>query len=345
LIAAVFAAVLASGAGLRADDTVTLKDGSSLQGQVMEETDAQVVLMDHGVQRTLDRSLVARVDFNTSPSSDSGAPAAAPAPDSPAGAGDAVPPSGAGEPAGFDATGSGPQQPTQEQMDYANGISDYYQVDPDQVWGFEEQGIPVEELPVVFYVARRAQCAPGLVADMRLQGMSWADICMHFGLGPGIFYWNDVFAVDLGGPYDGVYWGFHRHRRDYWRWDVLALSDGDIINCVNLRFSTAYWHRTPYEVAQWRIGGHHYYWGGYSRGRGRFRQGGLRVRVGVGYGGPGGHGGYGVHGGAYAGNHGSYAVHGHNGHVRNGGGHGGHGGGGHASGGSSSHDSQKWNHN
>ncbi|HTB23149.1 MAG TPA: hypothetical protein VK914_10635 [bacterium] len=340
LIAAAVAAVLGLGAGLRADDTVTLKDGSSLQGQVMEETDAQVVLMDHGVQRTLDRSLVAKVDFNTSPSSDAapaGAAAAAgnnvpqaqPAANLAEG-GDSVPPSGSVDAsASVDEGGGEPPAPTQDQMDYANGVSDYYQVAPDQVWGFEQQGIPMEELPVVFYVARRAQCAPGLVVDMRMQGMSWAAICMHFGLGPGIFYWHDVFAVDLGGPYDGIYWGFRRHPHRFWRWNVIALSDADIINCVNLRFSTAYWHCAPYQVAQWRIGGHPWFWGGYSRGY--FHRGGVHVRIGAGYG---GHGGYGhVHGG-YGHGHGGY-------------GGGGYGGGGHEhnNGGGPSHDDHQWNHN
>ena len=266
--AAVFASAMSLAFLLRADDTVLLNDGSVLKGQIMEETTDHVVLMDHGIQRTLQRSLVAKISFNTDPS----AVSSSAGPDD---GGGTVPEASSGYvPLSDEGGNTVPAAPTQEQQDYATGVSNYYQIPPDQVWGFEQQGVPYEELPVVFYVARRAQCAPGEVVSMRLSGMSWSDICMHFALGPGIFYWRGVSAVNLGGPYSGIYFRFGRYQRQSWDWNVLALSDADIINCVNLRFSTAYWQQTPFQVAQWRGMGHPYFWGGYGRGRSGIRLGG-----------------------------------------------------------------------
>lgn len=68
-VVAAFAAVLSLGILLRAEDTVVLDDGSVLKGQVIEESSAQVVLMGQGIQRTFDRSLVAKVEYDTTPTS------------------------------------------------------------------------------------------------------------------------------------------------------------------------------------------------------------------------------------------------------------------------------------
>jgi hypothetical protein len=368
---AVFAAVLSLGGLLRADDTVILTDGTVLHGQVMEESSDQVVLSDNGVQRTLQRGLVAKVEFDTGPSASSPAPddssagntvpsaPAASAPDSsagpvPGGDGDTVPSAPSGEVAEpADGGNTVPALPTQDQQDYLDGISAYYQAPPDQVWGFVQQGIPYQELPVVFYVASRAQCDPALVVNLRLQGMSWGDICMHFGLGPGIFYWRSLWGMDLGGPYEGIYLGFRRYPHRLWRWNVLALSDAEIIDCVNMRFSTAYWGCTPFEVAQWRGFGHPYFWGGFYVhghffGRGRVWSGGGHSAYryyghGHYYGGHGGYGGGGFHGGfsVHGGGGGGGWNHGGGGWSHGGGGGGGggwnHGGGGGGGG--------QWNHN
>lgn len=310
---AVFAAILSVGALLRADDTVILTDGTVLQGQVMQETSDEVVLSDHGVQRTLQRGLVAKVEFNTSPASSDSSPATDSAP---ADGGDTVPSAPSGEVAApSDGGDTVPALPTQDQTDYVDGVSAYYDAPSDQVWDFEQQGIPYEELPVVFYVASRAQCDPAEVVGLRLQGRSWADICRYLGLGPGIFYWRGFFSVDLGGPYSEIYFGFRRYPRDLWNWDVLSLSDSDIINCVNMRFSTAYWRCTPYEVAHWRVYGHPYFWGGFYVhgsfiGTGRV-WGGYHGHGGYAYYGASNHGGYGVHSGyGSPGYHAGYNVHG-----------------------------------
>jgi len=261
--------------------------------------------------------------------------------------GDNVPSAPSGEAAApMDGGDTVPALPTQDEQDYLDGVSAYYQAPPDEVLGFEQQGIPYEELPVVFYVASRAQCDPGLVANLRLQGMSWADICMHFGLSPRIFYWRGLFSVDLGGPYSDIYLGFRRYPRSLWSWNLLAFSDADIINCVNMRFSTAYWRCTPFEVARWRGFGHPYFWGGFYVhgrffGRGRVWNGGGHSA----YGYYGGHGRYRVHGGnGWHGDHGGGAYH--DGYDVHGGGgnHGGGGGWSHGGGGGGGGGGH-WNHN
>ncbi|MGH7442278.1 MAG: hypothetical protein ACREKE_06345 [bacterium] len=284
------AAILALGGLLKAEDTVVLTDGTVIMGRVMEETTGHVVIMDQGVQRTLRRSLVSKVEFDTSPDPSVSNSADPSATDASQQSGDTVPSAPQAEdqegsqgpstdaqdedapPEDASQGGAGnvvPDQADQDQQQYAAGVSGYYSVPEDEVWGYELQGIGYEELPVVFYVARRAQCAPGLVVSLRLSGMSWQAICMHFGLDPGIFYWHSLFATDLGGPYGDIYMGFHRHPHRFWTWSELGLSDAQIVDCVNLRFQTAWWHCRPYDVVRWRRMGHPFFWAGYG-GRGHF---------------------------------------------------------------------------
>ncbi len=269
--AAVLAALLTlAGGALRAEDTVVLNDGSVIMGQVLQETPDQVVVLDEGVRRVLDRGVVSQIEFDTSPNVGSpyqGGP----------GQGDGVYEAGGVPPSG-DIAGPAPDE---DEQDYVAGVAGFYGVPEDEVWGFEEQGIPYQQLPVVFYVANRAGCAPGLVASLRLSGMSWGAICTNFGLGPGIFYWPNLFSANLGGPYGSIYVGFHGYPRDEWNWNSLNWNDDQIVDCVNLRFETGWWHLRPAEVARWRRLGHPFYWHGYGYRRpGAFHRPGFAARRG-----------------------------------------------------------------
>jgi hypothetical protein len=186
--------------------------------------------------------LVAGVDFNAHININvpvPAAPAPEPAPQ------DAAPDQG---PPPADDANVVPQMPPQEQQDYALGVSDYYQKPPETIWAYEDQGIRPDELPVVFHLANAAAVNPDQVVSLRIQGLSWQEVAVTLGLSPAVFYWNDVFAVDLGGRYSGMYFRFHHYPRQRWVWDNFAMGDDDIIDLVNLRFTSVYWHRPYREI-------------------------------------------------------------------------------------------------
>ena len=76
-------------------------------------------------------------------------------------------------------------------------VGNYYQVPEREVTAVQQvvqqQALPPEEVPVVFYVAERARVGPAVVVDLRRRGLSWADIAFHFRLDPDIYYFH-------GGP-------------------------------------------------------------------------------------------------------------------------------------------------
>lgn len=128
-------------------------------------------------------------------------------------------------------------------------IGSYYQAPPAQVTVCQQQHIPDEEQPVVFFVARQVHVAPGVIINLRAGGMPWVDIFRRYHLSPRVLY------VPIHGRAVGPYAGYYAYYRGHGR---VRLMDADIVNMVNLRFATEYYHRTPEEVMSMRAGGRSY---------------------------------------------------------------------------------------
>lgn len=215
-------------------DSVVLSDGTRLMGTVTEDTDAHIVIDDHGVVRTLSRSRVLKVNYN-----DADAPL------------HEVDDSSAGSGTADNASAGAPDLQAGDDpalTDYCNGIADHYQVPVYQVVSVQQQ-VPVDEVPVVFELAARAHQAPSMVLGLRLGGLSWGAVSLRLGLGNDAFY-VDGGSVVIGTPYAHLYTGFWGLPRA--RWAGLRLSDADIINCVNFRFVSGYYHRPLAEVVKVR---------------------------------------------------------------------------------------------
>jgi hypothetical protein len=110
-------------------------------------------------------------------------------------------------------------------------VGNYYQVPEREVVVVQQQALPPEEVPVVFYVAQRARVAPAVVIDLRRRGLSWTDIAFHFRLDPDIYYFP-------GGPPYGKAHGY---------WKKHPPRDAQVIDAVNVHFLSDY-HRVPPDV-------------------------------------------------------------------------------------------------
>jgi hypothetical protein len=128
-------------------------------------------------------------------------------------------------------------------------IGDYYHVPESRVvYVRDHYRVHDEELPVLFFLASRAQVDPRLIIDLRMRNrMSWLDITFHFGLTPEIYY---VPVKRVGPPYGNAYGHYKRHKNNYSR---VVLADNDVVNLVNLRFMSDY-HNVAPEVIMDRRG-------------------------------------------------------------------------------------------
>jgi len=129
-------------------------------------------------------------------------------------------------------------------------IGNYYNAPPAQVTVCQQQHIPDEEQPVVFFVAQRVHVAPGVIINLRAGGVSWVEIFRRYRLSPRVLY-VPISGSIVGTPYAGFYAYYRGGRR-------VRLIDADIINMVNLRFASEYYHRPPEEIIRLKAGGHDY---------------------------------------------------------------------------------------
>jgi hypothetical protein len=131
-------------------------------------------------------------------------------------------------------------------------IGEYYRVPEREVVVVHERGIDEEELPVVFFLAQRARVRPEVIVDLRLRGMNWMDITLHYGLNPDIYY-VPVKVVRKGPPYGNAYGYYKKHKKKDWK--KIRLSDADIVNQVNLRFISEHHGYSPEQVMRYRSEG------------------------------------------------------------------------------------------
>lgn len=130
-------------------------------------------------------------------------------------------------------------------------IGEQYRVPEKEVVVVHDRQIPDNELPVVFFIAEHAQVKPSVVVNLRLEGKSWMDITLHFGLSPAIYY--VAFTNEPGPPY-GKAWGHYKnHKREEWK--SIRLGDADIVNFVNVKFMCDRHGYTPEQVIKMRSGG------------------------------------------------------------------------------------------
>lgn len=121
-------------------------------------------------------------------------------------------------------------------------VGNYYQVPEREVVVVQQQALPPDEVPVVFYVAQRARVAPAVVVDLRRRGLSWTDIAFHFRLDPDIYYFR-------GGPPYGKAYGY---------WKRHPPRDVEVIDAVNVHFLSDYHRVAPDVVWAERSHGHSY---------------------------------------------------------------------------------------
>lgn len=127
-------------------------------------------------------------------------------------------------------------------------LSDYNKVPRDQVAAIRHRGIPDEELPVVYFLAAKANVRPEVVADMRLKHMAWMDIALNFHLSPDVFY-VPVKGSIHSGPYAAYYSHFKAKKS---RWKKIRLTDDEVTNAVNLKFASEHYGYAPEDIIKMR---------------------------------------------------------------------------------------------
>ncbi|MCH7691403.1 MAG: hypothetical protein IIA17_10220 [candidate division Zixibacteria bacterium] len=127
-------------------------------------------------------------------------------------------------------------------------VGEHYSAPEAEIMVVRKHNIPDDEMPVVFFISRHGDVDAGLVVKLRSEGKSWFEISAHFGLSPEVYYVS--FERDPGPPY-GKAWGYYKNkkRKD---WNKIHLSDGDVVNFVNIKFMSERYGYSPDEIVKMR---------------------------------------------------------------------------------------------
>ena len=101
---------------------------------------------------------------------------------------------------------------------------------------------PEDDYPVVLFLSHASGVPAGKVLDLRLQGLSWADVMFRLRIGPGVLFAR--FDRDPGPPY-GKAWGHYRKHKKGAR---ISLTDGDIIGLTKLQIAVGHYGVNPYTI-------------------------------------------------------------------------------------------------
>ncbi len=135
--------------------------------------------------------------------------------------------------------------------DFHIAISKHYNVAEKDIVIVSNKKVSDEELPVVFFVAKKAGVKSSAIIKLRLEGKSWQMIAMYYKLQPNIFF------VDLKSkpapPYGKAYGHYKKNKKHTWK--NTSLSDDDFVNFVNLQFISGYYGYSPSTVIEMRSKG------------------------------------------------------------------------------------------
>ena len=124
-----------------------------------------------------------------------------------------------------------------------------FNVPASKISGLAQSGLPIDEMPVLFFAANRLEVDPGQILQRRLRGRRWQAVLDSFGTGPSIFY----APID---PADTTREPFKRLRGlKSEEWDRAFLSDREVVDLATMRFAADAYGALPSTFIEMRSAG------------------------------------------------------------------------------------------
>jgi hypothetical protein len=132
---------------------------------------------------------------------------------------------------------------------FYEAVSIHFKTSFDEISDFRDQGIAMEDLPVLFLLADRAKIPPDKIAIDRANGASWMSIAEDYGLGANTFYFmiNVKFSNETYSPIFEKYRSAARGQGG-----EPYLTDNEIVNMVNLKFVSSVHDYNIFEIMAMR---------------------------------------------------------------------------------------------
>ncbi len=135
---------------------------------------------------------------------------------------------------------------------FINVASNHYRADPDVIiFAGNRLRRPVDEIPIVLFLAEQSRRSPRAIIDLRLGGRGWVDVFVSLGLPYSILFAD--LPPDPGPPY-GKAWGYWKKHRGNPKARIV-LTDAEFADLVHLRVTSRALGMAPREVIRLRAQG------------------------------------------------------------------------------------------
>ena len=128
---------------------------------------------------------------------------------------------------------------------YFGAVAEFFDLPRSEVNILGEWRLPVDEIPVALYVARRAGVSPEALVALRGAGRGWAELAGRYRVDASHFHVPLADDADAG-SLTAVYQRFRALPAS--RWGEVTLGDADIVGLVNVRLLAQTLKRTPAQV-------------------------------------------------------------------------------------------------
>jgi len=130
---------------------------------------------------------------------------------------------------------------------YLRAVSRYFQLPEAETSILAHWGLPVDEIPVALFVARRAGVSPEALVALRESGRAWTVLIGQYNIGANALHvpLRDVAAAGVLGP------AYERFQSaPVAEWATVPLDEREIIALVNVRVLSDALGVAPDEIAR-----------------------------------------------------------------------------------------------
>lgn len=137
----------------------------------------------------------------------------------------------------------------EEAETFSSALASYFGVSAEEVAAVWETGVSGDEIPVALLLAKLTKSSPANFGKLRARGDSWRDIAKVRNVGSDAFYMK-IDAKFESATFSPIFAHFDTTSESKWR--ELPLTDGDVVNLVNLKFISSHFDYSAFEVMSMR---------------------------------------------------------------------------------------------
>ncbi len=101
---------------------------------------------------------------------------------------------------------------------------------------------PADCYPVVMFLAGSSGIPSATILDLRLTGLSWAEVMFRLQIGPRVLFAG--LDRDPGPPYGNAWGHYKKHRKGR----AIVLADRDIVDLAKLQITARHYGVSPYTI-------------------------------------------------------------------------------------------------